>query len=125
MVSSVRPEILSNYSSSQITLGDWIGKVKCKKREMRRKNANLRVAAILSTALRRAEAEMRHKQQERALKWAELNVQITSRESISVKESEEDEEKRKREIDELWLGELNGLDAFINNFNQIKSSVVR
>lgn len=122
MVSSVRPEILSNYSSSQITLGDWIGKVKGKKREMRRKNTNLRVAAMLTTALRRAEAEMRHKQQERALKWAELNIQIRE---TAVKESEEEEEKRKREIDELWLGELNGLDNFINNFNQIKSSVVR
>lgn len=124
MVSSVRPEILSNYSSTQITLGDWIGKVKGKKREMRRKNANLRVAAMLTVALKRAEAEMRHKQQERALKWAELNVQINSRES-AVKENEEQEERRKREIDELWLGELNGLDNFINSFNQIKSSVVR
>lgn len=122
MVSSVRPEILSNYSSTQITLGDWIGKVKGKKREMRRKNANLRVAAMLTTALRRAEAEMRHKQQERALKWAELNVQIRE---TAAKESEEEEERRKREIDELWLGELNGLDNFINSFNQIKSSVVR
>lgn len=122
MVSSVRPEILSNYSTTQITLGDWIGKVKGKKREMRRKNANLRVAAMLTTALKRAEAEMRHKQHERALKWAELNVQIRE---TAAKESEEEEERRKREIDELWLGELNGLDSFINEFNQIKSSVVR
>lgn len=122
MGSSVRQEIVSNYSTSQITLGDWIGKVKGKKRELRRKNNNLRVAAMLTTALKRAEAEMRRKQQERALKWAELNVQI--REAV-VKESAEDDERRKREIDELWMGELNGLDNFINSLSQIKSSVER
>lgn len=122
MGSSVRQEIVSNFSSSQITLGDWIGKVKGKKREMRRKNANLRVAAMLTTALRKAEEEMRRKQQERALKWAELNVQI--REAV-FKEREVNEERRKREIDELWMGELNGLDNFINSLSQIKSSIVR
>lgn len=122
MVSSVRQEILSNFATTQITLGDWIGKVKGKKREMRRKNANLRVSAMLTTALRRAEAEMRRKQQERAQKWAELNVQIRE---TAAKLSDEEEERRKLEIDALWLGELNGLDSFMTSLSQIKTSVVR
>lgn len=123
----VSTHILSNYDSQKgkcVSLFDWIGKVKCKKTEMRRKRRqqDLRVAAILTTALVRAEQEMRIKQQERALKWAKLNLEINQR---SVLKTAEEEEKHKKEISEMWNSELSELDEFINSLSQIKTSVVR
>lgn len=117
-------EIISNFKTNQFTLCDWIGKVKGKKRELRRKRSNndLRVAAMLTTALISAEAEMRRKQQDRAVKWAQLNIQIRQ---TSIREDDEEELRRKKEIDDLWLSELNGLDNFINSLNKIKTNVVR
>lgn len=117
-------EIISNFKTNQFTLCDWIGKVKGKKRELRRKRSSndLRVAAMLTTALIRAEAEMRRKQQDRAVKWAQLNIQIRQ---TSIREDDEEELRRKKEIDDLWLSELNGLDNFINSLNKIKTNVVR
>lgn len=117
-------EIISNFKTNQFTLCDWIGKVKGKKRELRRKRSNndLRVAAMLTTALIRAEAEMRRKQQDRAIKWAQLNIQIRQ---TSIREDDEEELRRKKEVDDLWLSELNGLDNFINSLNKIKTNVVR
>lgn len=123
----VSTHIISNYDSTKgraVSLFDWIGKVKCKKTEMRRKrrNQDLRVAAILTTALRRAEHEMRIKQQERALKWAKLNLEISRH---SVLKTAEEEERHKREVSEMWNSELSELDEFINSLSQIKTSIVR
>jgi len=124
MVSS---NILSNYDCRKgraVSLFDWIGKVKCKKAEMRRRrrNQDLRVAAILTTALIRAEQEMRIKQQERALKWAKLNLELSR---DSVLKSVDEEEKHKKEVSEMWNSELSELDEFINSLSQIKTSIVR
>lgn len=124
MVSS---HIVSNYDVRKgraFSLFDWIGKVKCKKTEMRRRrrNQDLRVAAILTTALISAEREMRIKQQERALKWAKLNLEISQQ---SEPKSAEEEEKHKREVSDMWNSELSELDEFINSLSQIKTSIVR
>lgn len=124
MVSS---HIISNYDVRKgraISLFDWIGKVKCKKTEMRRKrrNQDLRVAALLTTALISAEREQRIKQQERALKWAKLNLEISQQ---SEPKTAEEEEKHQREVSEMWNSELSELDEFINSLSQIKTSVVR
>lgn len=62
--------------ATHLTLGDWIGRVRCKRRSARRKNANLRIAAVLEMALRSAETELKVRQQQRAAKWATLNQQI-------------------------------------------------
>lgn len=125
MVSSL---IISNYDVRKgkvLSLFDWIGKVKCKKTEMRRRRRrpDLRVAAILTRTIISAEKEMRIKQQERALKWARLNIQIKN----EIKEvlSPEDEERHKQEVSEMWNSELSELDEFINSLNQIKTPVIR
>ncbi|XP_031618565.1 uncharacterized protein LOC116337808 [Contarinia nasturtii] len=123
----VSTHIISNYDVRKgraFSLFDWIGKVKCKKMEMRRKrrSQDLRVAAILTTALISAEREMRIKQQERALKWAKLNLEISQQ---SEPKSAEEEEKHKREVSEMWNSELSELDEFINSLSQIKTSIVR
>ncbi|XP_055325570.1 uncharacterized protein LOC129579485 [Sitodiplosis mosellana] len=88
----------------------------------KRRHQDLRVAAILTTALISAEREMRIKQQERALKWAKLNLEISQQ---SEPKSAEEEEKHKREVSEMWNSELSELDEFINSLSQIKTSVVR
>jgi len=119
--------ILANYDSRKgnaVSLFEWIGKVKCKKIEMRRKRRqqDLRVAAILTTALQRAEQEMKIKQQERALKWAQLNLELQRHSAL---QSAEEEEKHKKEVSEMWNSELSELDEFINSLSQVKTSVVR
>lgn len=124
MVSS---RILSNYDSRKsqaVSLFEWIGKVKCKKVEMRRKRRqqDLRVAAILTTALLRAEQEMKMKQQERALKWAQLNLELKRHSALSTIEGEE---KHKKEVSDMWNSELSELDEFINSLSQVKTTVVR
>lgn len=123
----VSTHIISNYDVRKgraFSLFDWIGKVKCKKTELRRKrrNQDLRVAAILTTALISAEREMRIKQQERALKWAKLNLEISQQ---TEPKSAEEEEKHKQEVSEMWNSELSELDEFINSLSQIKTSIVR
>lgn len=79
--------IRSNYAhpldGDQFTLGDWIGRVRTKRREMRRKNADLRVATVLTLTLRRAEADLRVRQLERATKWDELNQQISQAQTFA------------------------------------------
>lgn len=125
MVSS---HIISNYdvrTSKALSLFDWIGKVKCKKTELRRRRrkVDLRVAAILTRTIVTAEKEMRIKQQERALKWAKLNLEITQQ--INDQKSPEDEEKHKQEVSEMWNSELSELDEFINSLSQIKTPIRR
>nr|XP_015837034.1 PREDICTED: uncharacterized protein LOC107398208 [Tribolium castaneum] len=52
------------------SLCDWISKVKFKKTNCKlQKRRNLLVQAVLSSALSRAETELKMKQQERRLKW--------------------------------------------------------
>lgn len=124
----VSTHIISNYDVRKgraFSLFDWIGKVKCKKTEMRRRrrNQDLRVSAILTRTLLTAEKEMRIKQQERALKWAKLNLDISQQ--INEPTSPEDEEKHKQEISDMWNSELSELDEFINSLSQIKTSIVR
>lgn len=119
--------ILANYDSRKgnaVSLFEWIGKVKCKKIEMRRRRRqqDLRVAAILTTSLQRAEREMKIKQQERALKWAQLNLELQRHSAL---QTAEEEEKHKKEVSEMWNSELSELDEFINSLSQVKTSIVR
>lgn len=88
----------------------------------KRRSQDLRVAAILTTALISAEREMRIKQQERAMKWAKLNLEISQR---SEPKSAEEEEKHQQEVSDMWNSELSELDEFINSLSQIKTSIVR
>lgn len=107
-----------NKNETKVTLCDWISKVRCKKREAKRRCHDLRVVAILSTALYRAEAEMRQKQQERAAKWAQLHFEVTMM-------NKKEEEKRRKEVQELWETDLSDLNNFIKDLSRIKTSVAR
>lgn len=69
-----------DYGQNPKTLGDWVKNFRLKKLQMKRKlrcsGGNLRVCAILSTALMTAELELRRKQQERFQKWLEFQTKI-------------------------------------------------
>lgn len=61
----------SSFKTSDLT--NWIGLLKVKKdnfKSQRRKN--LFIEAVLNKALYQAETELRHKQQERKLRWQHL-----------------------------------------------------
>lgn len=96
-------------------LVDWITKVRCKKvnaRKQRRKN--LFVEAVLSNALRKAETELRHKQQERLRKWQQIktswcNNSYSSQNSWDAKTCEE----------------LSSLDNFMFQLKQVKCQIER
>lgn len=65
------------YCTRTETLSEWITTVRYKKGVIRRqrKTRDLRVAAVLTTAIMRAEMELRRKQNERAQRWAEVRAQ--------------------------------------------------
>ncbi|KAI8039428.1 hypothetical protein M5D96_008152 [Drosophila gunungcola] len=62
------------------TLTDWVRNFRVKRQKMRRKlrgaGNDLRVNAILSTALLHAEHELRRKQQERFSRWLEMQTRF-------------------------------------------------
>lgn len=107
-----------------VTLFEWIGKVKCKKVEMRRKRPqdHLRVMAILTTALQRAECDMERQRQKRAHKWAEMNFALQQE---AARRDDEDVERYNQVVNDLWNGELSELDKFFNNLSNVKSAIVR
>lgn len=58
-------------------LVEWISKVRSKKTAMKRKRRkDLRVEAILSSTLLRAEHELKSKQQERYRRWQRVKVEL-------------------------------------------------
>lgn len=128
MVSS---KIISNFpkSDKRITsLCDWIGRIKNKKKDFRRNtrfNQNLRVATLLTQALDRAEHEMRIKQRERAQKWANFSAEVNMQIEQNLYEEETKHQQNRKDIEEMWNGELNGLDNFMKNLSQIKTNIVR
>lgn len=138
------------YCTRTETLSEWINTVRYKKGVIRkqRKNRDLRVAAVLTTAIRRAEMELRRKQTERAQRWAQVRAQYEG-EEWNVRETfdevshnnnnnndcnqhhhkeekeQSDDELLEEEVAKLWSSELMGLDNLFNDLNQIKTAVAR
>lgn len=107
-----------NYTKT-VNLTNWIQDIRCKKMSFKRqKGRDLRVVAVLTTALTRAEDALRQKQRERAIKWAQL------RRALNERTAHEDSQERKK-IDELWQSDLNGLANFMSDLKQVKTAVVR
>lgn len=125
------------YCTNTETLNEWISTVRYKKGMIRRqrRSQDLRVAAMLTTTIQRAETDLRRRQNERALKWAQLRVVYEKdQETFSNNPKANDETtmtsdtntaKREEEIENLWNCELNGLHNLFNDLNQIKTAIVR
>lgn len=78
MVASMRPrEIDVDQPSKTEQLANWISRVRCKKIMCRRnRKRDLRVEAVLTCALYKAEHELRNKQLSRISKWQQLKKQF-------------------------------------------------
>ena len=71
---------VGHKESTVNSLCDWINKVKFKKTNCKqRKRRNLLVQAVLSSALSRAEHELKMKQQERRLRWELIKAKVTEK----------------------------------------------
>lgn len=132
---------VEDFGDNSKTLGDWVKDFRLKKLQMKRKlrfGGELRICAILSTALTSAELELRRKQQQRFQKWLEFQNKIKSNEIQAKTETQQnvncmqeirnscEEEKAcqpSEHVSNLWKYELNELDNFmrsINNCNQLR-----
>ncbi|XP_013114624.1 uncharacterized protein LOC106092337 [Stomoxys calcitrans] len=136
-----------DYGQNPKTLGDWVKNFRLKRIQMKRKlrsssGGELRVCAILSTALMTAELELRRKQQERFQKWLEFQTKINKNHELQTRRernemlknhrsSQVDEEmvlvtsdenegkgsKQSEEITQLWKEELSELDNFMRSIS--------
>ncbi|XP_070071128.1 uncharacterized protein [Drosophila takahashii] len=114
-------------SENQKTLGDWVRNFRAKRQKMRRKlrgaGSDLRVNAILSTALFHAEHEMRKKQQERFSRWLELQARFVpsgrthcASDAAAPSSAQAAAEAAEAESS-LWSTELSSLDTFMRSLS--------
>ncbi|XP_017127218.1 uncharacterized protein LOC108145988 [Drosophila elegans] len=108
------------------TLTDWVRNFRVKRQKMRRKlrgaGNDLRVNAILSTALLHAEHELRRKQQERFSRWLEMQTRFvphgrTHCASDAVATSNAKAAAEAEAESNLWSSELSGLDNFMRSLS--------
>lgn len=122
--------------SNPKTLCDWVKNFRHKKINMKRKlrgRNDLRVVAILTTALNSAEKELRRKQQERFQRWMAIQSKFENSNLITDKgnninnnnyyfrNNSEDTIKKQEEISNLWKYELSSLDEFMKNIGKVKN----
>lgn len=109
----------ANYHNKTEELNEWIRKVRSKKIVKKRVShgQDLRVMAVLTQALRAAEYDLRQKQEERARKWAKIRSHLCNEVAAP---SQEEMAAQKKQIDDLWSSELNGLNNFMKNLHQVK-----
>lgn len=98
------------------SLSNWVRQVKHKSLNARTKrNRDLRVIAILSNSLTRAESELVTKQRERARRWAQMQLDLGLR-----NKDEEATLQHKEKIDSLWNTDLSCLDNFFKDLDNFK-----
>ncbi|XP_055902266.1 uncharacterized protein LOC129938624 [Eupeodes corollae] len=118
------------------TLVDWVKEFRLKKVQMRRKARRgvegLRICAILATALKSAEKELRQKQQERYNRWSEFQFKLVKDQnsipspiccSPSQIQEEEERQRHKKEVAEVWKSEISSLDEFMRNLSNSQKCV--
>lgn len=118
------------YCTRTETLSEWINTVRHKKGVIRRqrRNRDLRVAAVLTTAIQRAETELRRKQAERAQRWAQVRALAEEWKACEAHDDADSGDGAERPRDEaarLCTSDLLGLDSLFHDLNQIKTAVAR
>ncbi|XP_045776247.1 uncharacterized protein LOC123874793 [Maniola jurtina] len=114
---SVQEKSVVDFCESKTeSLSSWVRKVKCKSLNAKTKRKrDLRIIAILSNSLSRAESELLTKQRERARRWAQMQA------DLGLNNKEEEVAKQQREtIDNLWKNDLSGLDNFFKELDNVK-----
>ncbi|XP_058809909.1 uncharacterized protein LOC131675079 [Phymastichus coffea] len=142
MVASLKPrEFNEDHPGHTEQLVNWIHRVRTKKIMCRRnRKRDLRVEAVLTSVLSKAELELRTKQISRIVKWQQMKDRLL--EDIKCKQAEHQSGKDKdggqkqsnnyggtdtKEECNAWelFPELQSLDSFMSQLNEIKVSLER
>lgn len=114
--STQEKSVVDFCESKTESLSNWVRKVKCKSLNAKTKRKrDLRIIAILSHSLSRAESELLTKQRERARRWAQMQADL----GLNNKEEEIAKEQREK-IDNFWKNDLSGLDNFFKELDNVK-----
>lgn len=114
--SAQEKSVVDFCESKTESLSSWVRKVKCKSLNAKTKRKrDLRIIAILSHSLSRAESELLTKQRERARRWAQMQADL----GLTNKEEEIAKEQREK-IDNFWKNDLSGLDNFFKELDNVK-----
>ncbi|XP_076234380.1 uncharacterized protein LOC143179169 [Calliopsis andreniformis] len=134
MVATTRPrEIDVDKPSHTEQLANWISRVRCKKLMCRRsRKRDLRVEAVLSCALSKAEHELRTKQLSRISKWQQFKKQFlkdADYPNYDFYGSENMKTSRLCQENDPWQAplcpELSSLDNFMSKLSEIKVPLQR
>lgn len=114
--SNKEKSIVDFCESKTETLSNWVRQVKSKSISIKTKRKrDLRIIAILSNSLTRAESELVSKQRERARRWAQMQADL----GLCNKEEELHRLQREK-IDNIWKNDLSGLDSFFKELDSVK-----
>lgn len=114
--SNKEKSIVDFCESKTESLSNWVRQVKSKSISIKTKRKrDLRIIAILSNSLTRAESELVTKQRERARRWAQMQADL----GLSKKEEELARQQREK-IDNIWKNDLSGLDSFFKELDNVK-----
>lgn len=114
--SNKEKSIVDFCESKTESLSHWVRQVKSKSISVKTKRKrDLRIIAILSNSLTRAEGELVTKQRERARRWAQMQADL----GLSKKEEELARQQREK-IDNIWKNDLSGLDSFFKELDNVK-----
>ena len=134
MVATTRPrEIDIDKPSHTEQLTNWISRVRCKKIMCRRnRKRDLRVEAVLTYSLFKAEHELRSKQLSRISKWQQFKKQFLKDADYSNCDFYHDEgmkHSKSYQPNNPWQGplcpELSSLDNFMSKLSAIKAPLHR
>ncbi|XP_053985608.1 uncharacterized protein LOC128893632 [Hylaeus anthracinus] len=133
MVATSRPrEIDIDKPSHTEQLANWISRVRCKKLMCRRnRKRDLRVEAVLTSALYKAEHELRTKQLTRISKWQQLKKQFlreagySSCDLYNCEGIGEFHSYQENPWQSPLCPELSSLDKFMSKLGEIKEPLQR
>ncbi|XP_073968069.1 uncharacterized protein [Bombus fervidus] len=119
-------DVKPSYTERLVT---WISRVRCKKLRCRRyRRRDLRIEAMLTSTIFKAEDELRIKQLSRALKWQQLKKQLLKNANYINYERYDDEDTS--EQNSPWkepelCPELSSLDNFMSKLSEVKVPLQR
>lgn len=117
--SNEKKSIVDFCESKTESLSNWVRQVKSKSLNAKTKRKrDLRIIAILSNSLSRAESELISKQRERARRWAQMQADL----GLCNKEEEVAKQQQKK-IDNFWKNDLSGLDSFFRELDNVKPAI--
>jgi hypothetical protein len=106
-------------------LVDWISKVRVKKNSLaRRRKKNLRVEAILTSALIEAETLLRVKQQQRFQRWQRMKTEVCKADGGKVRNGTASD-NLSNQWDEKTCEDIDSLNRFMCSVNEVKSPLQR